>query len=59
MKHNRKYIEDIEVSEDEFFDAPQIDKVKGKYLSLESQVVICILAAVNFALFYFLVFMIH
>ncbi|MDD7983358.1 hypothetical protein PQO01_00125 [Lentisphaera marina] len=58
MKHERQSFENISVSDDEFYEAPQVDKVKGKQLSVESQVVISILAAVNFALFYFLVFVI-
>jgi hypothetical protein len=59
MKQERQILENISVSDEEFYEAPQIDKVKGKQLSLESQIIISVLAAVNFALFYFLVFVIN
>ncbi|EDM28883.1 hypothetical protein LNTAR_13742 [Lentisphaera araneosa HTCC2155] len=59
MKRSKNAIEEIVVEDEEFYNAPQVDKVKGKQLSLESQVVISILAGVNFALFYFLIFMIQ
>lgn len=59
MKRSKNTIEEIVVEDEEFYNAPQVDKVKGKQLSLESQVVISILAGVNFALFYFLFFMIQ
>jgi len=59
MKRSKNAIEEIVVEDEEFYNAPQVDKVKGKQLSLESQVVISILAGVNFALFYFLFFMIQ
>ncbi len=59
MKRSKNAIEEIVVEDEEFYHAPQVDKVKGKQLSLESQVIISILAGVNFALFYFLFFMIQ
>ena len=59
MKRSKNTIEEIVVEDEEFYNAPQVDKVKGKQLSLESQVVISILGGVNFALFYFLFFMIQ
>ena len=59
MKRSKNTIEEIVVEDEEFYQASQVDKVKGKQLSLESQVVISILAGVNFALFYFLFFMIQ
>ena len=59
MKRSKNVIEKVVVEDEEFYHAPQVNKVEGKQLSLESQVVISILAGVNFALFYFLFFMIQ